>query len=103
MKQEHKLSVIRIFFLILLISMIFMIIACEWTVRVSGSELKTRALDTCQAEVGYISDALYHQLTTIQLQNVELVNHESVLALAMRSSILDQYEIVNGQGGKAAE
>ena len=95
MKKSRKLSVIGIIFLILLVSMVFMIAACEWTIAASGSELKTRALETCQAEIGYISDALYSQLTAIQLQNVDILNNESVLALAMRSAILDKYETVS--------
>ena len=95
MKQNRKLSVISIFFPILLISMVLMIIACEWTITASGNELRAQALDTCRAEIGYIGDALYSQLTSIQMQNVEILNHESVLALSLRSSILDKYEMVS--------
>lgn len=95
MKRTRKPSVISIIFPILLAGMVFMIVACEWTITASGNELRTRALETCQTEIGYISDALYSQLTSIQLQNVEILNNESVLALAMRSSILDKYETVS--------
>lgn len=95
MKRTRKPSVISIIFPILLVGMLFMVIACEWTISASGNELRTRALETCRAEIGYISDALYSQLTAIQLQNVEILNNESVLALAMRSTILDKYEIVS--------
>ncbi len=95
MKQKRKPSVVVMIFLILLVSMAFMVIANEWTIRIAGQELRTRALETCQAEIGYISEALYSQLTAIQLQNVEILNHESVLALAMRNSILDRYETVS--------
>ena len=95
MKRKRRPSVVGIVFLILLVSMAFMVIASEWTISTAGHELRTRALETCQAEIGYISDALYSQLTAIQLQNVEILNHESVLALAVRNSILDRYETVS--------
>ncbi len=95
MKRKRKPSVVGIVFLILLISMAFMVIASEWTISIASRELRTRAMETCQAEIGYISSALYSQLTSIQLQNVEILNHESVLALAVRNSILDKYEIVS--------
>ena len=95
MKRTRKPSVIVIIFLILLVSMAFMVIAGEWTISTAGSELRTKALDTCRAEVGYISDALFSELTDIQLRNVEILNHETVLALTMRSSILDRYQIVS--------
>ncbi len=80
---------------ILLVGLVFMVLSCEWTITAAGNELCSRALETCQTEIGYISDALYSQLTAIQLENVEILNNESVLALAMRSSILDKYETVS--------
>ena len=95
MRRTRKPSVIGIIFLILLISMVFMVVACEWTISTASNELRTRALDTCRAEIGYISDALYSELTAIQLQNVEILNHESVLALTIRSSVLDRYQTVS--------
>ena len=88
-------SVIGIIFLILLISLMLMVIACESTITAAGNELRNRALETTQAEIGYISDALYSQLTAIQLQNTDILNNETVLALAMRSSIMDGYEKVS--------
>ncbi len=95
MKRTRKPSVIGIIFLILLVSVAFLVIAGEWTISTAGSELRTKALETCQAEVGYISDAFFSELTAIQLRNVEILNHETVLALTMRSSILDRYEIIS--------
>ncbi len=95
MRKMRKPSAVSIIFLILLMGMAFVIIACEWTIGAAANELRTRALETCKAEIGYISDALYSQLTAIQLQNMEILNNESVLALAMRSSILDKYETVS--------
>lgn len=95
MKRTRKPSVISILFPIVLVSLVMTIIACEWTITVSSRELQTRALETSQAEIDYMSDALYSQLTAIQLQNVEILNSDSVLALAMRSTILDRYEIVS--------
>ena len=95
MKRTRKPSVLSIVFPILLISLVIMILACEGTITVSVGELQARALETCQAEIDYISDALYSQLTSIQLQNVEILNSESVLALAMRNMILDRYETVS--------
>ena len=97
MKRTRKPSVIGVVFPILIAAMVVMIAACEWTITVSGDELRSRALETCRAEVGYISDALYSQLTEIQLRNVEILNSDSVLALAMRSSIMDRYETVAGE------
>ena len=95
MKRTRKPSVISIIVSILLAGMVFMILSCEWTITAASNELRSRALETCQTEIGYISDALYSQLTAIQLENVEILNNESVLALAMRSSILDKYETVS--------
>lgn len=95
MKRTRKPSVIGIIFLILLISMAFMVIAGEWTISTAGDELRSKALDTCRTEVGYISDAFFSELTDMQLRNVEILNHESVLALTMRSSILSRYEIIS--------
>ena len=97
MKRTRKPSVIGVVFPILIAAMVVMIAACEWTITVSGDELRSRALETCRAEVGYISDALYSQLTEIQLRNVEILNSDSVLALAMRSSIMDRYETIAGE------
>ena len=95
MKRTRKPSAIGIIFLILLISMTLMVVASELTITIASNELRSRALETCEAEIDYISDALYSQLTSIQMQNIDILNNESVLALAMRSSILDKYEIVS--------
>ncbi|NLV59322.1 MAG: histidine kinase [Clostridiales bacterium] len=95
MRRRRKPSVIGIIFAILLLSLAFMVIASELTITTASKELRTRALEDCRAEIGYISDALYSQLTNIQLQNIDILNNESVLALAMRSTILDKYETVS--------
>ena len=95
MRRRRKPSVIGIIFAILLLSLAFMVIASELTITTASNELRTRALEDCRAEIGYISDALYTQLTNIQLQNIDILNNESVLALAMRSTILDKYETVS--------
>ena len=95
LKQAKKPSVIVMIFLILLISLSLMVIASEYMITIASNELRKRALDTSKTEIGYISDALYSQLTAIQLQNTEILNNETVLALAMRSSILDKYETVS--------
>ncbi len=94
MKRKRKPSVIVIILLILLISLAFMVLVSEFTISIAGNELRDRALEDCRADMGYISEALYSQLTAIQMQNIDILNNESVLALAMRSSILDKYEIV---------
>ena len=93
-KPRRKPSVIVIIFLILLVSLLLMVVASEYTITAASSELRNRALETSRSEISYISDALYSQLTAIQLQNTEILNNETVLALAMRSSILDRYEMV---------
>ena len=95
MKQIRKPSTVWIIFWILLVSMAFMIIAGEWIISTAGTELRTRALNTAEEEIRYISEALYSQLTTIQMQNTEILNHESVLALAMQNSIMSSYETVS--------
>ena len=94
MKLTHKPSMISMILPILIVSMFLMILACERTIATSSNALRSRALETCQAEISYISDALYSQLTEMQLQNVEILNHETVLALTVRSAILDRYETV---------
>lgn len=94
-KHMRKPSTIWIIFLILLISMALMLIAGESVIHIARQDLETRALETTKAEIGHISDALYAQLTSIQMQNTEILNNESVLALAMRSSILDKFEMVS--------
>ena len=95
MKHMRKPSTVWIIFLILFISMSLMILAGESVIHIAGSELENLALETTKAEIGHISDALYSQLTAIQMENIEVLNNESVLALAMRSSILDKYEMVS--------
>ena len=91
----RKPSVIGIIFLILLVSLSLLVIACESTIGIAGDELRQRALENSRKEISYISDALYSQLTAIQMQNTDILNNESVLALAMRSSILNGYETVS--------
>ena len=93
--RAGKPRAIGIIFLILLVSLSLMVAAGEVTIRTAGSELRSRALETTRAEIGYISDALYSQLTQIQLQSTEILNSDTVLALAMRSAILDPYEVVS--------
>ena len=95
MKHMRKPSTVWIIFLILFISMSLMLIAGESVIHIARQELETRALETTKAEIGHISDALYAQLTSIQMENTEILNNESVLALAMRSSILDKFEMVS--------
>ena len=95
MKHMKKPSTVWIIFLILFISMSLMLIAGESVIHIARQELETRALETTKAEIGHISDALYAQLTSIQMENTEILNNESVLALAMRSSILDKFEMVS--------
>ena len=95
MKHTRKPSTVWIIFLILFISMALMVVSGEVMIRIARQELETRALETTKAEIGHISDALYAQLTSIQTENTEILNNESVLALAMRSSILDSYEMVS--------
>ena len=93
--RAGKPRAIGIIFLILLVSLSLMVAAGEAAIRTAGSELRSRALETTRAEIGYISDALYSQLTQIQLQSTEILNSDTVLALAMRSAILDRYEVVS--------
>ena len=42
-----------------------MVIASEYMITIASNELRKRALDTSKTEIGYISDALYSQLTAI--------------------------------------
>lgn len=95
MKRKRKTSVIGIIFAILVFSLAFMVIASELTITTASNELRARALEDCRAEIGYISDALYSQLTAIQMQNIEILNSDFVLALAIRSTIMDRYETVS--------
>ena len=95
MKHTRKPSTVWIIFLILFVSMALMVISGEVMIRIARQELETRTMENTKAEIGHISSALYAQLTSIQTENTEILNNESVLALAMRSSILDKYEMVS--------
>ena len=85
--RAGKPRAIGIIFLILLVSLSLMVAAGEAAIRTAGSELRSRALETTRAEIGYISDALYSQLTQIQLQSTEILNSDTVLALAMAMAL----------------